>query len=179
MKIILWVIIVLAGIIVLFLVIGVFTKKDYSVAREVIINKPKSMVFDYLKLLKNQNKFSVWATMDPDMKTTFTGTDGTEGFISAWDSENKNVGKGEQEILKIVEGERIDYEIRFIRPFKSISWAFITTTAVNENQTRVHWEFNAKMKYPTNLMLVFMNMEKMIGNDLQKGLENLSEILKK
>ena len=178
MEILLWFVLGLIAIIILLLIIGIFTKKDYSVGRDIIINKSKAVVFDYLKLLKNQNKFSVWGSMDPNMKSTYTGTDGTQGFISAWDSENKNVGKGEQEILKIVDGERIDYEIRFIRPFKSTSWAYITTASINEFQTRVYWEFNAKMKYPTNLMLLFMNMEKMIGNDLQKGLENLQENLK-
>jgi hypothetical protein len=179
MKILLWIVLLLAGVIVLLLVIGLFTKKDYTVGRDIIINRSKASVFEYLKILKNQNKFSVWGSMDPNMRTQFTGTDGTEGFISAWDSDNKNVGKGEQEILKIVEGERIDYEIRFIKPFKSTNWAYITTASINDDQTRVHWEFNAKMKYPMNLMLLFMNMEKMIGGDLEKGLQNLKSILEK
>jgi hypothetical protein len=179
MKILVGIILVLAGIIILLLIIGLFLRKDYSVGKEVVINKSKITVFDYLKLLKNQNKFSVWGSMDPNMKTDFRGTDGTEGFVSAWDSDVKNVGKGEQEILKIIDGERIDYEIRFLKPFKSTSWAYITTTAVAENQTRVHWEFNGKMKYPTNLMLLFMNMEKMVGGDLDKGLQNLKSILEK
>ena len=179
MKILVGIILVLAGIIILLLIIGLFLRKDYSVGKEVVINKSKITVFDYLKLLKNQNKFSVWGSMDPNMKTDFRGTDGTEGFVSAWDSDVKNVGKGEQEILKIIDGERIDYEIRFLKPFKSTSWAYITTTAVAENQTRVHWEFNGKMKYPTNLMLLFMNMEKIVGGDLDKGLQNLKSILEK
>ena len=51
--------------------------------------------------------------MDPDMKKTYRGTDGTVGFVSAWDSEKDDVGKGEQEIIKITDGERIDYELRF------------------------------------------------------------------
>ena len=179
MKILLLIILALIIIVVLFLIIGFFTKKDYSVGREIIVNKPKAIIFAYLKLLKNQNKFSVWGSMDPNMRTEYTGIDGTEGFVSAWDSENKNVGKGEQEIQKIVEGERLDYEIRFIRPFKSTNWAFMITTRINDNQTLVHWEFNAKMKYPMNLMLLFMNIEKLIGNDLSKGLENLKGILEK
>jgi hypothetical protein len=33
------------------------------------------------------------------------------------------------------------------------------------------------MKYPMNLMLLFMNMEKMVGNDLGNGLKNLKTIL--
>lgn len=179
MKIFIGIILGLAGIIVLFLIIGFFVKKDYSVGKEVVINKSKAVVFDYLRLLRNQNKFSVWGSMDPTMKTEFHGTDGTEGFVSAWDSDVKNVGKGEQEILKIVDGERLDYEIRFLKPFKSTSWAYITTTTVDDNRTRVHWEFNGKMKYPSNLMLLFMNMEKMVGGDLDKGLQNLKTILEK
>jgi Polyketide cyclase / dehydrase and lipid transport len=179
MNIIIGIIIAIAGIVVLLLLIGLFLKKNYSVGTEVTVNKPKKDVFEYLKLLKNQNKFSVWATMDPDMKTEFRGTDGTAGFISAWESLNKNVGKGEQEIIKIVDGEKIDYEIRFIKPFASTSPAYITTSAVDDYHTKVHWEFTGKMKYPMNLMLLFMNMEKMISNDLKKGLQNLKAILEK
>jgi hypothetical protein len=178
MKILVGILVVLIGIIVLFLIIGFFLKKDYSIGKEIVINKSKAAVFEYLKFLKNQNKFNVWASMDPDMKTNFTGTDGTEGFISAWDSnKNKNVGKGEQEIVKIIDGERIDYEIRFLKPFKSTSWAYITTIAVDDNHTKVHWGFTGNMKYPTNLTLLFMNMEKMVGGDLEKGLENLKTLL--
>lgn len=179
MKIFIGIIMGLTGVIVLLLFIGFFVRKGYSVGKDVVIDKPKTAVFDYLRFLRNQNKFSVWGSMDPNMKTEFRGTDGTEGFVSAWDSDIKNVGKGEQEILKIVGGERVDYEIRFLKPFKSTSWAYITTTTVNDNTTRVHWEFNGKMKYPTNLMLLFMNMDKMVGSDLDKGLKNLKTILEK
>jgi hypothetical protein len=179
MRIFLDIIIALGGIIVLLLAIGIFVKKDYSVAREVVINKSKSFVFNYLRLLKNQSNFNVWSSLDPAMKTEYRGTDGHEGFVSAWDSDNKNVGKGEQEILKIVDGERIDYELRFLKPFKSTSWAFITTASAEGNKTLVHWEFNGKMKYPTNLTLLFMNMEKLVGKDLATGLDNLKNILEK
>jgi hypothetical protein len=180
MKILIGIIIVLVGVIVLFLIIGLIVKKDYSVGKEIVVNKPKTAVFEYLKFLKNQNKFSIWASMDPNMKTVFKGTDGTVGFVSAWESDNnKNVGKGEQEILKIVDGERIDYDIRFLKPFKSTSWAYITTAAVNDNQTKVHWGFTGKMKYPSNLTMLFMNMEKLVGGDLEKGLQNLKAILEK
>jgi len=179
MKILITIIIIVLSIIALFLVIGLFMKKEYSVVREVVINKPKTTVFDYIKLLKNQNDFSVWATMDPDMKKEFKGIDGTAGFVSAWDSDKKNVGKGEQEILKVDEDGKIDYEIRFIKPFESTSYASMSVVSVTEDQSKVQWFFNGKMKYPMNLMLLFMNMEKMIGNDLEKGLLNLKNILEK
>ena len=159
------------------LVVAVFIKKDYSVEREIIIEKPKQEVFEYVKYLKNQDDYSKWATMDPNMKKTYRGTDGTVGFISAWESENDDVGSGEQEIIKIEEGERIDFELRFIKPFESTSPAFMTTESVAENQTKVKWGFSGHMNYPMNIMMVFMDFEKMIGDDLEIGLSNLKTIL--
>jgi hypothetical protein len=179
MKIILWILITAGIIILVILVAGLFTKKKYTVEREITINRPKNQVFSYLRLLRNQDNFSKWAKMDPAMKQEFKGTDGTVGFVSAWDSEIKNVGKGEQEIVKISEGEKIDFEIRFIKPFEGEANAYMSVDSVSAAQTKVKWGFIGKMNYPMNLMLVFMNMEKMVGNDLDVGLGNLKTLLEK
>jgi hypothetical protein len=170
---------IILGILALVLLVPLFIKKDYEVVKEILIEKPKQQVFDYVKLLKNQDNYSVWALMDPNMKKGFSGIDGTVGCVSSWESLHKNVGTGEQEIKGIKEGERIDYELRFLKPFKSTSLAFITTEAVSENQTRVKWGFSGKMNYPMNLMLLFMNMEASIGKDFDTGLANLKSILEK
>jgi hypothetical protein len=167
----------LAGIVALLLIVALFLNGNYSVEREVTINKPKQEVFDYVKYLKNQNQFSVWAKIDPDMKTEFRGEDGTVGFVSAWDSENKKAGKGEQKIIGIKPGEHIDYEIHFIKPFESTDYAFIEFKSISDSATNVKWAFNGEMKFPMKLMLLFMNMEKMLAPDLQNGLNNLKAIL--
>lgn len=159
-------------------VVALFVKKEYSVEREIIINRPKQVVFDYLKFLKNQDKFSKWALMDANMKKEYRGIDGTVGFVSAWESNEKNVGKGEQEIKKITDGKRIDFELRFIKPFAGVANAYMTADAMTKNETIVNWGFDSKMNYPMNLMLLF-NMEKTIGNDLAAGLLNLKNQLEK
>ena len=179
MNIIKFVLIGVASIVVLLLIVALFTKKNYGVIREVTINKPKSVVFEYVKLLKNQENFSVWASKDPEMKKVYLGTDGTTGFVSAWESKMKDVGKGEQEIMKIVADDRIDYELRFKEPFASVSSAYITFEAVSEMQTKVKWGFTGNMKYPMNLFLLATDMEGMIGKDFQDGLNNLKGILEK
>jgi len=170
---------VLAVVIVLLLIIPLFINGNYAIEREVTINKPKQEVFDYVKYLKNQNQFSVWAKIDPAMKTEFRGEDATVGFVSAWDSENPKAGKGEQKITKIDEGTRIDYEIHFIKPFESTDYAYMTFESPSESATKVKWGFNGTMKYPMNLMLLFTDMEKMLAPDLQNGLNNLKRILEK
>lgn len=155
------------------LVIAAFSKKDYAVAREIIVNKPKQEVFDYVKSLKNQEKFSTWALMDPDMERTYSGTDGTVGFVAGWKSTNPDVGVGEQEIMSIDDGDRIDFELRFKEPFEATDKAYMTTESIGNNQTLVTWGFKGRMDYPMNFMMVFMDMEDMIGNDFAAGLENL------
>lgn len=179
MKILKKVLIAVAIIIAIPFIVTLFTKKDYSVERDISINKPKQEVFDYVKYLKNQDNFSRWATMDPNMKKTFSGTDGTVGFVSAWESDNPDVGKGEQEIIKIAEGERIDFELRFLEPFQSTAPAYMTTESISENQTTVRWGFSGHMNYPMNIMLLFMDFEKMIGDDFDAGLKNLKHELEK
>ena len=163
----------LLGIIALLLIAALFMPKEYAVEREVTINKPVDSVFKYVKYLKNQNEFSVWANIDPNMKSTFTGTDGAVGAISAWESKVKEVGIGEQEITKINEGKRLDFELRFKEPMNDTAMGFMSTEMVSENQTKVKWGINGIIPYPINLMLPFMKMDQMIGDDLQKGLENL------
>jgi hypothetical protein len=173
------IVIVIAILIAIPLVIALFVKKDYTVEREITINKPKTEVFDYIKYLKNQDHYSKWATMDPAMIKTYRGTDGTVGFVAAWESKKDDVGTGEQEIKKITEGEKIDFELRFIKPFESTSLAYMSTEAISDNQTKVKWSFNGHMKYPMNFMMLFMDFDKMIGDDLQTGLNNLKIELEK
>lgn len=107
------------------------------------------------------------------MTKTFSGVDATVGFISAWDSKNEEVGKGEQEIIAIIPEQRIDFELRFISPFESTSPAYMLTSAISTNKTQVTWGFEGRMDYPINLMFLFMDFEKIIGDDLQTGLNNL------
>ena len=179
MKILKKILIGLVGIVALLLIVALFVKKEYSVEREVVIGKPTADVFAYVKFIKNQNNYSVWNMKDPNSKMEYTGTDGTVGFISSWDSEMEDVGKGEQEIKGITEGSRIDMELRFKKPFEATDYAYMSTEAAGENQTKVKWGFNGKMPYPMNLMLLCMNMDNMLGKDLETGLLNLKNILEK
>lgn len=80
------IILIVILIISIVLIAAYFMPKDYAVEREITINKPVDSVFNYVRYLKNQNDFSVWANIDPKMKSTYTGTDGSVGAISAWET---------------------------------------------------------------------------------------------
>jgi uncharacterized protein YndB with AHSA1/START domain len=169
------ILIVIAIIIVIPFIIALFAKKEFAIEKEVVINKPKQEVFTYVKFLKNQDHYNKWTMMDADLKKEFKGTDGTFGFVYGWDG--KKAGKGEQELKKITEGERIDLELRFMKPFESMAAAYLTTDPVSANQTRVKWGMNGVTPYPRNFMNLFMN--NFLGKALQENLLNLKAILEK
>src|SRR5690606_14700649 len=112
MKILKKIVIALLIIIAIPLIIALFVPKDFHNEGEIVVNKPKQVVFDYIKNVKNQDNFGVWQLSDPDMETTSEGTDGTVGFKYSWDS--KKLGKGAQVITNIVEGERMESEMFFL-----------------------------------------------------------------
>jgi uncharacterized protein YndB with AHSA1/START domain len=169
---------IIAGIILLLLIIAAFLRKEYTVERVATINRPVTEVFDYIKYIRNQDNYSKWVMADPAMKKEFRGTDGTRGFVYAWDSTNKQVGKGEQEITAVVEGNELASEVRFIKPFegKAVS-SMRTSTAGGGTETR--WKLTGIMKYPMNIMLLFMNIEGMLGKDMEVSLSNLKKLLEK
>lgn len=177
MKIIKKILFVIAGIIVLALVAALFVSKEYSVKREITINKPNQEVFDYVKFIKNQEHYNKWVMMDPNMKKDYQGTDGTVGFVYAWDSQKDDVGKGEEEIKLLDEGKKINLEVRFIRPFEGLATTEMTTEAISPTQTKVSWGMNGRSAYPMNLMNTIM--DGMLGADLEQSLQTLKGILEK
>ncbi|MFT3823372.1 MAG: SRPBCC family protein [Chitinophagaceae bacterium] len=179
MNILLIIIGIIAGIIALLLIAALFVKKEYIVSRHVVINKALPDVFSFIAQLKNQDLYNKWVMEDPAVRKTFTGTDGTPGFIYAWDSDNKRVGKGEQEIKTIANGQHVDTEVRFIKPFEGKADARFVTTAVSGDQTQLQWQLKGAMKYPFNLMMVLMNTETVLGKDIDTSLNNVKTVLEK
>ena len=166
----------IVGFIAFIFAVAFIVSADFSVERSVVIEKSKQEVFNYVRYLENQYNYSVWGDLDSDMKQEFRGTDGTVGFVSAWEG-NEDAGAGEQEIIGMVDGERIDYELRFFEPFESTSYSFMSTESISENQTRVTWGMFGTFPRPMNIMLLFFDLEEAIGNDYETGLNNLKAIL--
>lgn len=169
---------IILGIIAALLLAGLVISKDISATKEIVINKPVGEVFNYIKYLKNQQNYSKWATLDPNIKNEFSGTDGQPGFLNHWVG-NKKVGEGEQEITGIEEGKALYTDLRFIKPFKSFAKSTMTTTAIDANNTKVTWGFESKMNYLMNTMKLFMNMSEIVAKDFSIGLANLKTLMEK
>jgi len=176
MNIIITILLIVACIIALLLIIGLFMRRQHYVKREIIINAPRQKVFDYIKLLKNQDNFNKHAMAAPDRKSEFKGTDGTVGYIYSW-SGNKDAGVGEKEIKNIIEGKRVEMEIRFVKPMAVTADIIMETESLSDHQTKVYWSNAGTLKYPINIMIPMM--EKSVAKDMDISLLTLKSILEK
>jgi hypothetical protein len=148
-----------------------------KIEKSIEINRSSEVVFDYLRMTRNQDNFSVWNMADPGMNKKHQGTDGTVGFIYSWDSAMKNVGAGEQEITGIQEGKSIDYTIRFFRPMQNTGKSKFQVTSSGDESSSVTWIFDSPSKFPMSLFSPVFKV--MLGKDIKKGLLNLKNILEK
>lgn len=176
MNIIITIFEILGGIVFFLLFIALFIKRNHYVKREIVINVPQQQVFDYIKLIKNQDSFNKHAVAGPERNKEFRGTDGTVGFVYAW-SGTKEGGEGEKEIMSIVEGKSIETEIRFVKPMTAVSRMVMETEFVSENQTKVYWSNAGILKYPVNLLVPMM--EKMLPKEMDSSLLTLKNLLEK
>jgi hypothetical protein len=176
MNILLNILYFIAGVITLLLVIALFMKRKHYVKREMIINAPVQKVFEFLRLLNNQEKFNKWARTDPNRIWEHNGTDGTVGYIISWKG-NKSAGEGAKEIMNIVEGKLIETEIRFVKPMRVTSSVIMETESLSGDRTKVSLINTGTMKYPMNIFIPMA--EKNFPKDMDESLASLKSILEK
>lgn len=169
MKILIKILIVVLIIIAIPLIVALFISKDFKGEGEIVINKPKQEVFDYIKYVENQRHFGDWYQMDKNITTTSEGTDGMEGFKLDWKSEV--VGDGSQTITKIFENDSILSTLYFGmgEPAKG----YFKLKELNPHETSVTWGVVGKSPYPFNLMGLFMDM----NQSFEKGVKTLKTIV--
>ncbi|MGD9630770.1 MAG: SRPBCC family protein [Pyrinomonadaceae bacterium] len=170
------------GVVVVLLIAAVaaavfMTPTDFAVEREIVINKPREEVFNYVKNVRSQSEWGPWFKREPTMKQEFRGTDGEVGFVAYWKGETDDTGEGEQEIKRIVPNERLETELRFMKPFESTADTYLTTEDAGDGKTKVKWGFTGAMPRPMNLMLLVVDMDSAIGKDYQDGLNSLKQIM--
>ncbi|MEX0813240.1 MAG: SRPBCC family protein [Chitinophagales bacterium] len=167
------------GILILLLVavvviLGLVAPKEYNVERSITVDAPSVYVWEYVSSLEAMHEWSPWKDRDTNQVVEYTGEPGTVGSKMTW-AGNENVGEGSQEIISITDEERIETELIFLMPFgESKSDAYILLKN-GENQTEVTWGFNGSSPFPMNAMLLFMDMDEVLGKDFDEGLNNLKE----
>jgi len=162
-------------VIILILVIVIATRpSDFRYARSATIAASPAVIFAHVDDFKKMDVWSPWLKFDPNVKITHEGPPSGVGAIESWDG-NKNVGAGRMTITDSRPNELVQLKLEFFRPFAATNTAEFTFEP-QSGGTTVTWAMMGKYNFMTKAMGLFMNMDKMIGGNFEKGLAELKAI---
>ena len=142
----------------------------YEVVRTTTIAADPERVHDLLNDFHEWRKWSPWEDLDPDLERTYTGPDAGVGAHYAW-SGNRKAGEGSMVITHSTPLE-VDVKLDFLKPFAATNQVRFTLTPA-DGGTRVEWRMNGEQKGFWGVVGRFMNMDKLVGKDFDKGLARL------
>lgn len=168
------ILIVVAVLILLFLVIVAIQPSDFRITRSINIATPVDVVFAQVNDLHKMDTWSPWLELDPSVKKTYEGPSSGEGAVFAW-AGNNQVGEGRLTITESRPYDLVRIRLDFIKPFATTNTAEFTFEPEGD-QTAVTWSMFGKRPFLGKAISLFMDMDKMIGGNFEKGLANMKTI---
>jgi len=146
----------------------------YVVERSMTINASPADLYERISNFRNWAEWSPWEDLDPDMQQNYHGDDGTVGSGYSWKG-NRKAGQGRMRISDLEAPDRVTIDLQFEKPFKSQS---VTEFALNPDGdgTNVTWKLTGTHNWMSKVMGIFMSMDKTLGKDFEKGLQNLKSV---
>ena len=163
----------LAALVLVLVAVIATRPSDYRVERSLIIEETPSRAYDVICNLKRWNEWSPWAHLDPAMKTTFTGTPCAPGSSYAWVG-NDQVGEGRMTITEVHPPLQAKIKLEFLKPYASTNETIFDLYAEKAG-TRVVWIMNGHNGFVEKAVSLFMDFDKMIGADFERGLATLKK----
>ena len=165
----------LAVLAVLFVIFVALRPNEFRVERHATMSAPPAVVFAQVNDFHLWEAWSPWAKLDPAVRNTFEGPSAGAGAIFRW-AGNKNVGEGGMTITESRPGELIRIKLEFLKPFASTCTTEFTFKPEG-NQTAVSWTMSGKNNFMSKAAGLFVNCEKMVGGQFEKGLAAMKSVV--
>ena len=169
------ILIVAAFIIVVFFVIVALQPSKFRVARSAKIAAPAPAVFAQINDFRRWEAWNPWGKIDPAMKQTYEGAPAGAGAIYKW-SGNNEVGEGRMTLTESRPSDLIRIKLEFFKPFAATNTAEFAFRPEG-NQTAVTWSMAGEKNFIAKAVHLFMNMDKMIGGQFEKGLADMKSVV--
>ena len=167
-----------AGVLVLFVAVVATRPSAYHVERKLAVAAPAELVFG---VLNDLHQFagvlvlfgSPWGKLDPNMQKTFEGPAAGVGQSYSWSG--KEVGKGKMTIEESVPGQKVGIKLHFVKPMESTAHCALTLAGAPAGSL-VTWSMEGNHNFIGKAIGLFMNMDKMLGRDIEMGLARLKTV---
>ena len=163
-----------ASVVVVLAAVAALQPGEFRVARSATISGPPAEVFAQVNDFHNWEAWSPWAKLDPACKNAFEGPRNGTGAVFTW-SGNDRVGEGRMTIIESRPHERIRIKLEFKKPFESTCTAEFTFKPEGK-QTAVAWSMSGENTFVSKAFHLFVDMDKMVGGDFEKGLAQLNAV---
>ena len=173
-KLLLYALLAIVLIVAIFSVVAAMQPAHYQVERSATINAPPAVVFAQVNDFHKWEAWSPWAKMDPAMKTTYSGSPSGNGAIYSWVG-NSDVGEGRMTITDSRPNDLIKINLEFLKPFAATN-ATEFSFVPQGNQTAVKWTMSGDKNFMMKAFSIFMDVDKMVGNDFEKGLAQMKTV---
>ena len=173
-KILLGIVVVVIVLVAVVAILAALQPNHYHIERSATIDAPAPVVFAQVNDFHKWEAWSPWAKLDPAMKQTYEGAPAGTGATYAW-AGNSQVGEGRMTITDSHPNELIKIKLEFIKPWSATN-ATNFTFKPQGNQTAVTWTMDGDNNFMGKAFGLFMNLDKMVGGDFEKGLAQMKSV---
>jgi hypothetical protein len=146
----------------------------FRVQRSTSIAAPAAVIYPFLSDFTRWAAWSPWQKLDPAMKSSTAGPPGTVGHAYGWKGNDK-VGEGRMTLTSLVPGERVDIELEFFEPWVATNQTSLAIVPEGGG-SQVVWTMRGQRDFKMKAASLFMDMDKMVGGDFERGLQELKKL---
>jgi Polyketide cyclase / dehydrase and lipid transport len=165
------VLIALAAVVAALVAIVAIQPSAFRIARTATISAPAQAVFAQVNDFHNWQAWSPWEGIDPALKRDYQGPAAGTGAVYSWTGNNR-VGEGRMTIIESRPSDLIRIRLEFLKPFAATHTAEFIFKPEGDN-TAVTWSMSGANNFVAKGIGLFMNIDKMLGNQFEKGLAQL------
>lgn len=162
-------------VVVALLAVIAMQPSEFRIERSATMSAPASAPFAQVNDFHNWEAWSPWLEADPSAKVTFEGPSSGASAMYRW-AGNDDVGSGSMTLLESHPDKRIRIQLEFLKPFPNSCTAEFRFEPKGD-QTVVTWSMYGKNGFKGKAIHFFMNMDKMIGGQFEKGLAKMKAVV--
>ena len=164
---------IIIGVVVLAIVVFIAMRPGkFRLSRSTTIQAPADPVFRLVNDFHEWTAWSPWEGLDPHMQRTYEGANSGKNAGYRWEGNNK-VGAGRMTIVESVPPERVAIRLEFTRPMRATNRTTFTFVPKGLEATDVTWSMEGNNGFMAKAFGLFMDMEKLVGKDFERGLDKL------
>jgi hypothetical protein len=147
---------------------------EFRIARSRTVSAPPEVVHAYVNDFRKWSEWSPWEKRDPALRREFSGAPAGPAAVYSWVG-NKEVGEGRMTITDSRPPQSITIRLEFIKPFAATNAAQFDF-AQRGSGTNVTWAMSGRRNFIAKAISVFMDLDKMVGTEFEKGLATLDTV---